>query len=190
MIEMAKQATLHITEIIGKSCRDKIEKTLSGVPGVSAAKVNVATETATVDYDPSLASEADLIKAVETAGYGVITLPYREIPAGEAKALLETGDYVVVDLRQKERCEREHLKGAINILLRDIMMDDTLELPKDRGIMFVCEDGTDSMVACEMLMARGYPPQNLFSVADGMIGCRKVGCPMEYAAPSARQQPV
>ena len=47
------------------TCAGSIEKALSTVPGVSRASVNFAAEKATAEYDPSMASESALIKAVE-----------------------------------------------------------------------------------------------------------------------------
>jgi Cu+-exporting ATPase len=51
------------------SCVGRLEKALSDVPGVSRARVNLATEKAFVDtQDPGLASEA-LVEAARKAGY-------------------------------------------------------------------------------------------------------------------------
>jgi Cu+-exporting ATPase len=52
------------------SCVRRVEKALSKTAGVSTANVNLATEHATVTYDPDTASISDLIGAVERAGYG------------------------------------------------------------------------------------------------------------------------
>src|SRR5688572_8294431 len=50
-------------------CAARVEKTLNGLDGVTAT-VNLATERALVDFDPTLATPAVLIHAVEGAGYG------------------------------------------------------------------------------------------------------------------------
>jgi P-type Cu+ transporter len=47
-----------------------VQKGLSKAPGVRAAAVNFATERATVEYDPSSATAAALVSAVEASGYG------------------------------------------------------------------------------------------------------------------------
>lgn len=69
----AKQATFGITGMTCASCAATVEKALAAVPGVSKASVNLATEEATMEYDPSVASEATLVKAVEDTGYGIAT---------------------------------------------------------------------------------------------------------------------
>ena len=51
------------------SCVGRIEKALSAVPGVMAARVNLATGRADVDAAPGAVDAARLIAAVETAGY-------------------------------------------------------------------------------------------------------------------------
>ncbi len=51
------------------SCVSKIEKTLSHLKGVSAAKVHFASARIEVDHDASVVSVDDLIAAVDKAGY-------------------------------------------------------------------------------------------------------------------------
>lgn len=52
------------------SCVRRVERALNKVQGVSSANVNLATEHATVTFDPEASGTADLIAAVERAGYG------------------------------------------------------------------------------------------------------------------------
>jgi Cu+-exporting ATPase len=54
------------------SCAQTVEKALQAVEGVAQVRVNFATEKATIEYDPSQVKEADLAKAVESAGYSVV----------------------------------------------------------------------------------------------------------------------
>ncbi|MBU0782100.1 MAG: heavy metal translocating P-type ATPase [Alphaproteobacteria bacterium] len=51
------------------SCVGRVERALLAVPGVTAASVNLATETAQVRYIEGVAASADLIAAATTAGY-------------------------------------------------------------------------------------------------------------------------
>jgi Cu+-exporting ATPase len=53
------------------SCVRRVERALEKTPGVVSASVNLATERATVAYDPAHASFDALRGAVEKAGYGV-----------------------------------------------------------------------------------------------------------------------
>jgi Cu+-exporting ATPase len=67
----SKQTSLQITGMTCATCAGTVEEKLSHLRGVYRAAVNLASEKATVDYDPSEASEKDLVQAVEDAGYGV-----------------------------------------------------------------------------------------------------------------------
>lgn len=51
------------------SCSGRVEKALRKRPGVASAQVNLATELATVALVPGVTSVAELVEAVERAGY-------------------------------------------------------------------------------------------------------------------------
>ncbi len=53
------------------ACARTIERTLAKTKGVERAKVNFATATATVEYDPACARPGDFVCAIENLGYGV-----------------------------------------------------------------------------------------------------------------------
>ena len=61
--------TLDIEGMTCASCVGRVQKALSRVDGVVEASVNLATETATVQYDPGLITLDQLTGAVEKAGY-------------------------------------------------------------------------------------------------------------------------
>ena len=56
------------------SCSARVEKALSRLPGVESAGVNLASERATIVYDPSQVKLRDLRAAVEKAGYQPLEL--------------------------------------------------------------------------------------------------------------------
>jgi Cu+-exporting ATPase len=53
------------------ACARTIERTLANIAGVERASVNLATNTATIEYQPSRVQVADFIAAIEELGYGV-----------------------------------------------------------------------------------------------------------------------
>ena len=53
------------------SCVNRIERFLRKTPGVAEANVNLATEVATITYQPELAGMDELARAIEAAGYEV-----------------------------------------------------------------------------------------------------------------------
>src|SRR5919107_6054290 len=68
-----KQLPLPVTGMTCASCPSRIERGLKKVGGVETAQVNLASEQATVTYDPQQVQPHDLVAAVEKAGYGVIS---------------------------------------------------------------------------------------------------------------------
>ena len=77
-----ERVELGLTGMTCAACATRIEKVLNRVPG-AAATVNFATETATIGYDPAQAGPAQLIAAVERAGYGAAV---RRDPEADRKA--------------------------------------------------------------------------------------------------------
>ena len=64
---------LPITGMTCANCVATVERTLNKkVPGILEAAVNFATEKATVKYIPGAVSRAEMVAAVERAGYGVV----------------------------------------------------------------------------------------------------------------------
>jgi Cu+-exporting ATPase len=61
---------LLLTGMTCAACSAVIEKTLAKVPGEDSAAVNLATEIATVDFDPMRVGPDELLSAVKGAGYG------------------------------------------------------------------------------------------------------------------------
>ena len=67
------QIELPITGMTCASCVRNVERALKKTEGVAEANVNIATEKASVAFDPSKTSVAKLIEGVANAGYGVAT---------------------------------------------------------------------------------------------------------------------
>jgi Cu+-exporting ATPase len=67
-----QQLTLPVTGMTCASCSTRVEKALRKTPGVTEASVNLATEQASVSFDPQQVQPRQLVAAVEGAGYGVI----------------------------------------------------------------------------------------------------------------------
>jgi P-type Cu+ transporter len=63
------ESTLDIEGMTCASCVNRVQKALNRVDGVVEASVNLATETASVTYDPAAVAPGDLSAAVEKAGY-------------------------------------------------------------------------------------------------------------------------
>jgi Cu+-exporting ATPase len=77
---------LPITGMTCAACVRNVERALKKPEGVIDVSVNLATERATVTYLPGTARRADLVKAVEAAGYGVIDLTDAAAPEDAERA--------------------------------------------------------------------------------------------------------
>src|SRR5260370_14680482 len=78
----------------GMTCAMRIEKGLKKVPGVKDASVNLATERASVMYDPAQTSIEQMVQKVDAVGYKATPLSIPE-PKPVVK---ETESRVVLDL--------------------------------------------------------------------------------------------
>ncbi|MBW1710765.1 MAG: copper-translocating P-type ATPase [Deltaproteobacteria bacterium] len=63
------RVTISVGGMTCAACVSRVEKALAELPGVEAAAVNLATERATVKFDPGTINIADFKKAIEEAGY-------------------------------------------------------------------------------------------------------------------------
>src|SRR5512142_639033 len=84
----SRTMTLAVEGMTCASCVRRVERSLSKVPGVAEASVNLATERATVTFAPDETTLADLIGAVEKAGYGA-----EEVVAAPVPVATETGEF-------------------------------------------------------------------------------------------------
>jgi Cu+-exporting ATPase len=89
------------------SCVVRIEQALKKVPGVHDAIVNLATNKATVTYDPDRAKEADMARAVADTGYEAVTAEQMGMTSSEHAA----------HLRQESVAELRSLKRRVIIAL-------------------------------------------------------------------------
>ena len=65
------ELTLPVVGMTCASCVNRIERFLNRADGVAQASVNLATERATVRFDPALIDRGGIVAAIEAAGYEV-----------------------------------------------------------------------------------------------------------------------
>jgi Cu+-exporting ATPase len=102
---MAERLTLPVRGMHCAACVGKVETALTRVPGVATASVNLATERATVAFDPARADLGALQAAVAAAGYELAAVPTGggeevEAPAQRARE------------REQEQLRRRFIVGA------------------------------------------------------------------------------
>ena len=103
MAETIQQITLPITGMTCANCVATIERNLKKLDGVKAASVNLASERASVEFDPARVDQGGIIERVRRAGY--------DVALGEADlAIQRLSD--VSDARRLERALRA-LPGVV-----------------------------------------------------------------------------
>ncbi len=85
--------TLDLTGMHCASCVGRVERFLKKVPGVQDAAINLATNRASVYFDPALVQTDALVAAVEKAGYGA-----SPAASGRAKEAASKLDAALVNL--------------------------------------------------------------------------------------------
>ena len=69
-------------------------------------------------------------------------------------------DYVLVDVRDNSKFNQRHIKGAINLYYKEIMLGN-YNLPKDKIIILYCDRGGLSMQVARYLSERDYNVKNV-----------------------------
>src|SRR5437016_837656 len=99
------RAVLELEGMACASCAMRIEKGLKKVPGVKDANVNLATELATVTYDPAQTGLEQMVQKVEAVGYKATpqVAPQRKSVQETAASIVpETLDTQVFNISQED----------------------------------------------------------------------------------------
>lgn len=108
MSERAERATLAVSGMTCATCALRIEKGLKNVAGVNLASVNLATEKATVEYNPKLVEEGQFEKLIRDLGYDAIQEPSQDL---DTQAAVDSTD------REKELRQREARKLRVSFIV-------------------------------------------------------------------------
>ncbi len=134
--EGLKKVELPITGMSCASCVARIEKGLSKMSGITDAKVNFATEKATITFDPTRAHMGDFVATIKDLGYeaGIekVTLPIRGMSCASCvKKVEDTLNGLEGVVRASvnfatERATVQYIPGAVS-------MEDFKKAVKDAG---------------------------------------------------------
>src|SRR5438445_13630571 len=89
---VTRELVVPVTGMTCASCVRHVEKALRRVDGVASVTVNLATEKATVAFDPGTATLPALKASVERAGYGLLT-DRATLPAEAGDAAAEAAEH-------------------------------------------------------------------------------------------------
>ena len=74
MVDRAKatqKATYRVGGLKGDHCRDRIEHTLSHLPGISSVDISVSSKQVSVNYDPDVIASGYIEETLQALGYSV-----------------------------------------------------------------------------------------------------------------------
>jgi P-type Cu+ transporter len=98
---VSEEANLNVTGMTCAACATRIEKGLNRMPGVTGATVNLAMETAHVEYAAGSITVGDLVSKIEHLGYGAIP---------------QSADDHIADVRNKD-IQRKKWKWIVSAIL-------------------------------------------------------------------------
>lgn len=81
-----QDVVIRVGGMVCAMCVEAIERALTALPGISSVRVNLATESARVTYNPSLSSVREMRSAIEEAGYQYLGIAGELSPEAEEEA--------------------------------------------------------------------------------------------------------
>jgi Cu+-exporting ATPase len=112
MNDQTQRVTLGVTGMTCATCALRIEKGLKNVAGVSQASVNLATERATVEYDPGVIEDGRFERLIRDLGYDAVIEASHDTDSG---ALSDSTD------KEKELRQREIRKLRLSFIVSVIL---------------------------------------------------------------------
>jgi P-type Cu+ transporter len=114
--------TIPVSGMHCAGCSSRVQQVLERAPGVSAANVNLMTNSATVDYDPSAITLEQLVETIRGTGYGA-DLPSRS--EATAELIDQQDEKRVVEIRELQRKFRVGLAAAVLAMLFSLPLANT-----------------------------------------------------------------
>jgi rhodanese-related sulfurtransferase len=100
-----------------------------------------------------------------------------EISPQDAAAKSKRGEAVIVDVREKDEWDEEHIPNAIHLSRGTIELDIEEKVPDINALIIChCGGGGRSALATESLQKMGY--KNVRSMAGGFKAWKAAGLPM------------
>ena len=102
--------------------------------------------------------------------------PFARIDVDEGRKMMDRDDVAVIDVREPNEYAGGHVPNARLIPVASVFARKA-ELPRDKDVIFVCQVGQRSALACEMAAAAGLT--RLFNLEGGTEAWIKAGLPVE-----------
>ncbi len=105
--------------------------------------------------------------------------PFTRISVAEARAKLEAGTAVMVDVREPNEYVEVHAKGVRLIPVNTVMNEvrQIREYSDGKEVLFICKSGQRSALAAEFATAAGLDDVPLYNVEGGTTAWVNEGFP-------------
>jgi rhodanese-related sulfurtransferase len=101
----------------------------------------------------------------------------RKVSLLQATQMINQGKTVIVDVRQPSEFAAGHLRGAINLPLKDVPQRvGELEKSKNKNIIVVCQTGMQSGKAAAQFEKAGF--KEVYSLEGGVAAWQAQGLPV------------
>lgn len=105
--------------------------------------------------------------------------PFTRISVAEAKAQLDAGTAVMVDVRNQDEYDEVHATGVLLVPVANVLMSvkKIREFAGGKDILFICRSGQRSALAAEYVTAAGLVEVPLANVEGGTLAWVDAGYP-------------
>jgi phage shock protein E len=116
------------------------------------------------------------VTSVSTQPKGNVDEPFKRVDVATAQKMIANGEVRVIDVREPGEYAEGHLPGVKLIPINTLLARPQNYLKED-NILFVCQMGSRSALACEMAAAIGL--DHIYNLEGGTTAWAKAGLPIE-----------
>jgi rhodanese-related sulfurtransferase len=105
--------------------------------------------------------------------------PFTRLTVDEAKAKLEAGEAVMIDVREPDEYVEVHAKGVRLIPVNTVIGEakQIRDFSGGKEVLFICKSGQRSALAAEFATAAGIDDITFYNVEGGTTAWVKAGYP-------------
>lgn len=106
-----------------------------------------------------------------------MTIP--AITVEEARAILDAGDAIMIDVRERDEWDAARIEGTVFAPLSQMPQAwEALDLPKDKTVIVQCKSGGRSGRVCEYVGPTAKDGQSVVNLTGGIMAWHQAGYPI------------
>lgn len=98
---------------------------------------------------------------------------FKSVKANEFNQLMQSGDYVILDIRTAKEFDEGHIENAVNLDFYSKNFDQLVLNFKKNGIMIYSRSSGQSQQAITKLISLGF--KNIIELENGLVGWKRDG---------------